>query len=82
MSLPDQEREDAMTIGRLKAENDHNRNNIETLFKKFDELSAEMQRLKVDVMDKMSSLSNRLGMIIGAATILAPFVYKIISKLM
>jgi hypothetical protein len=67
-ALTEQEREDAMTIGRLSEANRQNASNISTLFDKFDKLTEEMH-----------SLSTRLAVIVGIASVVSPLLYSLIT---
>lgn len=68
MTLSSQEREDAETIGFLKAENAQNRSNIDTLFTKLDELAKQMHEL-----------STKVQVMIMVASVLSPIIFAIIN---
>lgn len=79
MAISDQEREDAMTIGKLSAENSQNKSNIDTLFAKLDALTAEMHKFKTDVMVEVAGVSTKLSMMIGAAAIISPMIFAFMN---
>jgi VanZ family protein len=79
VSISEQEREDAMTIGKLQAENEQNKSNISTLNEKMDSLTKEVNNFKIEIMVEVSKLSTKLGAMIAIAAVLSPLLFGILN---